>query len=131
MERLAQSLGIEGISPGQVSVMAKELDDRVSWFRSRPLEREYPVIWVDALYEDIRFDGRVTSMAVLVVAGITVEGRRAILACESMMTESEKGYRTLFANLKRRGVEKVCLCVSDAHPDLKKGVRKAFLGCSW
>lgn len=44
MERLAQSLGIEGISPGQVSVMAKELDDRVSWFRSRPLEREYPVI---------------------------------------------------------------------------------------
>ena len=131
MERLVQSLGIEGISAGQVSVMAKELDDQVSWFRSRPLEREYPVIWVDALYEDIRFDGRVTSMAVLVVAGITVEGRRDILACEPMMTESEETYRALFANLKRRGVEKVWLCVSDAHMGLKKAVRKAFLGCSW
>ena len=79
MERLVRSLGIEGISAGQVSVMAKELDDQISWFRSRPLEREYPGIWVDALYEDIRFDGRVTSMAVMVVAGITVEGRRDIL----------------------------------------------------
>jgi len=133
MERLGQSLGIEGISAGQVSVMAKELDDQVSWFRSRPLEREYPVIWVDALYEDIRFDGRVTSTAVLVVAGITVEGRRDILACESMMTESEETDRILFATLKRRGVEKVWvwLCVSDAHPGLKKAVRKAFLGCTW
>jgi len=130
MERLVQSLGIEGISAGQVSVMAKELNDQVSWFRSLPLEREYPVIWVDSLYEDIRFDGCVTSMAVLVVAGITVEGRHDILACETMMTESEETYRALFANLKRRG-EKVWLCVSDADPGLKKAVRKAFLGCSW
>lgn len=60
MEHLVKSLGIEGMSAGQVSVMAKELDDQVSWFRSWSLEREYPVIWVDALYEDIR-------MAVLVV----------------------------------------------------------------
>ena len=44
MERLARSLGREGISAGQVSVMTKELDDQVARFRSRPLEREYPVI---------------------------------------------------------------------------------------
>jgi transposase-like protein len=75
MERLARSLGIEGISAGQVSVMTKELDDQVARFRSCPLEREYPVIWVDALYEKIQFDGRVISMAVMVVAGITTEGR--------------------------------------------------------
>ena len=87
---------------------------------------------MDALYEDIRFVGRVTSMAVLVIAGITVEGRRDILACAPMLTGSEEAYRVLFANLKRRGgVEKVWLCVSDAHPGLKKAVRKAFFGYSW
>ena len=131
MERLARSLGIEGISPGQVSSMTKELDDQVSQFRSRTLEREYPVIWVDALYEKIRFDGRVVSMAVLVVAGITVEGHREILACEPMVNESEETYRALFNNLKERGLEKVWLCVSDAHRGLRRALGKAFLGCSW
>lgn len=99
MERLAQSLGIDGISAGQVSAMTKELDAQVAQFRSRPLEKEYPVIWVDALYEKIRFDGRVISMAVLVVAGITVDGRRDILACEPMMNESEETYGSLFERL--------------------------------
>jgi putative transposase len=131
MERLAHSLGIEGISAGQVSAMTKELDEQVERFRTRPLEREYPIIWVDALYEKIRFDGRVISMAVLVVAGITVEGHREILACEPMMNESEETYRILFDNLKERGLEKVWLCVSDAHKGLRKAVQKAFLGCSW
>jgi len=131
MERLARSLGIEGISAGQVSVMTKELDEQVARFRSRPLEREYPLIWVDALYEKIRFDGRVVSMAVLVVAGVTGEGRREILACEPMVNESEETYRILFENLKKRGLEKVWLCVSDAHAGLRTAVRKAFLGCSW
>lgn len=131
MERLARSLGIEGISAGQVSAMTKDLDEQVARFRSRPLEREYPIIWVDALYEKIRFDGRVISMAVLVVAGITVEGHREILACEPMVNESEETYRALFAALRKRGLEKVWLCVSDAHKGLRKAVQKAFLGCSW
>ncbi len=131
MERLARALGIEGISAGQVSVMTKELDEQIARFRTRPLEREYPVIWVDALYEKIRFDGRVVSMAVLVVAGVTLEGRREVLACEPMMNESEETYRILFDNLKERGLEKVWLCVSDAHKGLRKAVQRAFLGCSW
>lgn len=131
MERLARSLGIEGISAGQVSVMTKELDDQIDQFRTRPLEREYPVIWVDALYEKIRFDGRVISMAVLVVAGVTLEGRREVLACEPMMNESEETYQMLFNGLKQRGLEKVWLCVSDAHKGLRNAVQKAFLGCSW
>ena len=131
MERLAQSLGIEGISAGQVSAMTKGLDEQVTQFRSRPLEKEYPVIWVDALYEKIRFDGRVISMAVLVVAGITVDGRRDILACEPMMNESEETYGSLFERLKERGLETVWLCVSDAHRGLSKALQKAFLGCSW
>jgi len=131
MDRLARSLGIEGISAGQVSAMTKELDEQIAWFRTRPLESEYPVIWVDALYEKIRFDGRVVSMAVLVVAGITLEGRREILACEPMMNESEETYQMLFNGLKERGLEKVWLCVSDGHKGLRNAAQKSFLGCSW
>jgi len=70
-------------------------------------------------------------MAVLVVAGVTLEGRREVLACEPMMNESEETYQMLFNGLKQRGLEKVWLCVSDAHKGLRNAVRKAFLGCSW
>ena len=88
IERLAKSMGIEGISAGQVSEINKELDEQVRQFQTKPLEQTYPVIWVDALYEKIRYDGRVVTMAVLVVAGITLEGRRDILTVAPMLGES-------------------------------------------
>ncbi len=54
IERLARSLGIEGMSASQVSEINKGLNEQVDSFRNRPLDAEYPVIWVDALYEKIR-----------------------------------------------------------------------------
>ena len=83
MEKLAQSLGIANISRSQVSEITKGLKEQVSEFRNRSLaEHRYPVIWVDALYEKVRFDGHVISMAVMVVSGVNEEGSREILAIE-------------------------------------------------
>ncbi len=59
IERLAKSLGIESISAGQVSHINKGLDKQVEEFRRCALERTYPAIWIDALYERIRDNGRV------------------------------------------------------------------------
>jgi putative transposase len=131
MERLAQSLGIESLSAGQVSEITKDLNEQVEWFRTRPLEKEYPVIWVDALYEKVRCERHVISMAVAVVQGLTNEGNREILAVEPMYAESEDTYTHLFEQLKSRGVETVWLCISDAHTGLKNAIQKCFLGSSW
>jgi putative transposase len=131
IERLAKSMGIEGLSAGQVSELNKELDEQVRYFRTKPLEKIYPVIWVDALYEKIRYDGRVVTMAVLVVAGITLEGTRDILAVEPMLRESEETYRDLFEGLKKRGIKDVWLCISDSHQGLKAAIGRCFLGASW
>jgi len=131
IERLAKSMGIEQISASQVSVMNHELDEMVVEFRNRPLQKEYPILWVDALYEKIRENGHVESMAVLVVKGVTMEGSVQILAVEPMNNESEQTYRTLFQKLKERGVENVWLCISDAHKGLQAAIRKEFIGTSW
>ncbi len=131
IERLAKSMGIEQISASQVSVMNQELDGIVSEFRTRSLQTEYPVLWVDALYEKIRENGHVVSMAVLVVKGVTLEGTAQILAVEPMHNESEETYRTLFQKLKERGVKNVWLCISDAHKGLQAAIRKEFIGTSW
>jgi len=67
VEKLAKSLGIEGLSATQVSEISKGLDEEVSKWRSRKIDPIYPVIWMDALYEKIRQDGRVISSVVLII----------------------------------------------------------------
>jgi transposase-like protein len=64
VERLAKALRIEGMSASQVSEITRGLDEQVDAFRNRALEVEYPVMWVDALYQKIRVNGRVVSSAV-------------------------------------------------------------------
>ena len=131
VERLAHALGIESLSASQVSEMTKELDERVKEFRDRDLEEEYAVLWVDALYERIRDNRAVKNMAVLVVTGINLDGKRDILAVEPMYEESAATYTKLFSNLKERGLQSVWLVVSDAHKGLVKAAREAFVGCCW
>ena len=131
IERLAHSLGIESISASQVSEINSELNEQIKGFRERTLDNTYPVIWIDALYEKIRFDHKICNMAVHVVCGVNLQGQREILAVEPMFEESESSYTLLFDNLKARGLQNVWLAVSDAHHGLVAAVQKSFLGCSW
>lgn len=119
------------MSRSQVSSIAKELNEQVEAFRNRSLDKVYPVLWVDALYEKIRDDRGVKNMAVLIVTGINLEGKRDILAVEPMQEESTATYTSLFEKLKSRGLEKVWLVVSDAHKGLVKAIQESFVGCSW
>lgn len=132
MEKLAKSLGIDSLSPSQVSEMGKGLDEQVQAFRSRRLDDSmYPVLWVDALYEKIRYDGRIISMAVLLVCGVDEEGKRHVLAIEPMLEESKESYTQLFDSLKERGLSTPSLIVSDAHRGLVAAVGESFPAASW
>jgi len=131
IERLAKSLGIQDISAGQVSEMNKDLNQQVDSFRNRTLSQEYPIIWIDAVYEKIRANHSVVNMAILIVKGINTEGKREILAVEPMYDESAESWGFLFENLKKRGLSKVWLIVSDAHKGIQKAVKEHFIGSSW
>jgi putative transposase len=131
MEKLAHSLGIENLSRSQVSEMTKGLNEQVQDFRSRSLAEHYPVIWTDALYEKVRVDGRVVSMAVLVACGVNAQGQREVLAVEPMMDESKESYSQLFQSLQQRGLETPSLVVSDANKGLIAAIRESFPGASW
>lgn len=131
IEKLTRTLGIESISRSQVSAITKDLNEQVEAFRTRSIQTTYPVLWVDALYERIRDNHSVKNMAVLVVTGIDLEGKRDILAIEPMYEESAATYAELFESLKARGLEKVWLVVSDAHKGLIKAIRESFVGCAW
>jgi putative transposase len=131
IEQLAKKLGVETLSASQVSELNKGLDDQVKAFRTRSLAAEYPILWVDAVYEKIRDNGKVISEAVLVIYGVNLEGKREILAVEPMYEESEATWAAVLENLKARGLQKVWLVVSDAHRGIQNAVRKHLLGASW
>ena len=131
VERLAKALGIEGLSAGQVSEITKGLNQEVSQWRNRSLEPVYPILWVDALYEKIRQDGRIISSAVLIIQGLSQAGKREILALEPMFEESEATWTSVLDKLKARGLKDVWLVISDAHKGIQAAVRKSFLGSQW
>jgi len=131
MKRVFKSFGIEDISAGQVSNMTKDLEIEVSAFRNSPLSSTYPVIWIDAVYEKIREDKKVTSMAIMVAMGINLEGKKEILAIEPMENESTDTWTVFFEKLQARGLNAINLVVSDAHKGIQSALKQTFTGSSW
>jgi len=131
VERLAKALGIENISASQVSEITKGLESQVAAFRTRPLEQEYPFLWIDALYDKVRMEGKVVSLALMIAYGVNRTGGREILAIEPMLDESEESWRAFFRKLKSRGLRRMLLCISDAHAGIQGAVKKELLGASW
>jgi transposase-like protein len=131
MMRVFKSFGIEDISASQVSQVSKELDSEVNQFRQAPLSESYPVVWIDALYEKIRDNQKVTSKAIMIAMAINTQGQKEILAIEPMDNESSDTWSVFFDRLKTRGVKQVGLLVSDAHQGIQSALKGAFVGTSW
>ena len=83
MEKLAESLGVTRLSKSQVSLMAAELDDMVTGFRSRPLDAgPYTFVWIDALTQKVREGGRTVNVHALIATGVNADGHREILGLD-------------------------------------------------
>lgn len=125
IETVLESFGIAGVSAGQVSQLCAALDEKVRAFRERPLG-EIRYLWIDAMYEKVRDDERVESMACVIATGIGPSNRREVLGFDLIPTESEEGWTQFLKSLKERGLQGVVLVISDAHSGLKAAVRKVF-----
>ncbi len=131
MEDLVKTLGITGLSKSQVSEMAKDLDEQVEQFRTRPLDQgPYTFVAADALTMRVREGGRVVKVAVLVATGVNADGYREILGLQVTSTEDGVGWLSFFRDLVARGLNGVKLVISDAHAGLVAAAG-ATLGGSW
>ena len=79
VDDLVKALGMSGISKSQVSRLCQEIDERVTAFLDRPIEGDWPYLWIDATYVKARSAGRIVSMAVIVAVGVNSDGRREVL----------------------------------------------------
>ncbi len=133
VREVVQALGVEAISPSEVSKVTKELNEKVEEFLSRPIEEEVPYLFVDASYYKVRDEraGRYRTEALLIVAGVRKDGYREILGMKLAESEGEVFWQELFEELKERGLRGVELVVSDGHRGIRGAVEKAFIGASW
>jgi transposase-like protein len=130
VDDLVQAMGMSGISKSQVSRLCAEIDEKVKAFLSRPIEGDWPYLWIDATYLKVRQNGRIVSVAVIVAVGVNSDGRREVLGMDVGPSEAETFWTAFLRKLARRGLRGVKLVVSDAHEGIKGAVSKV-LNATW
>jgi putative transposase len=130
VDDLVQAMGMSGISKSQVSRLCAEIDDKVRAFLSRPIEGDWPYLWIDATYVKVRQNGRIVSVAVIVAVGVNSDGRREVLGMDIGPSEAETFWTAFLRKLARRGLRGIKLVISDAHEGIKAAVAKV-LNATW
>ena len=130
VDDLVKAMGMDGISKSQVSRLCGEIDERVNSFLDRPIEGDWPYVWLDATYVKVRRDHHIVSVAVIVAVGVNTDGRREVLGMTVGHSEAEPFWTEFLRTLTRRGLRGVKLVVSDAHEGLKAAITKT-LGATW
>jgi transposase-like protein len=130
VDDLVRAMGMEGVSKSQVSRLCAEIDERVRDFLARPIEGDWPYLWLDATYVKVREAGRIVPVAVTIAVGVNADGRREVLGMAVGSSEAEPFWLDFLRTLTRRGLRGVKLVVSDAHEGLKAAVTKV-LRATW
>ncbi len=118
VDDLVKAMGMEGISKSQVSRLCGEIDGRVQAFLTRPIEGDWPYVWLDATYVKARRDGHIVSVAVIIAVGANTDGRREVLGMTVGNSEAEPFWTEFLRSLTRRGLRGVKLyqATSGTHP---------------
>ena len=126
VDDLVKAMGMSGISKSQVSRLCVEIDERVKAFLDRPIEGDWPYLWMDATYIKVRRAGRIVSVAVIIAVGVNSDGRREVLGMTIGHSEAEVFWTEFLRSLTRRGLRGVKLVISDSHEGIKASVAKVF-----
>jgi putative transposase len=117
VDDLVQATGLSGIVRG---------DRRQSeTFLQRPLEGDWPYLWIDATYVKVRQNGRSASVAVIMV-GVNSDGRREVLGMDIGPSEAKTFWTAFLRNLARCVLRGVKLVISDTHEGIKAAIAKVL-----
>jgi putative transposase len=126
VDELVKAMGMTGISKSQVSRLCADIDERANAFLNRPLESDWPYLWIDATYVKSRQAGRIVSVAVIIAIAVNTDGAREVLGVAVGPSEAEPFWTDFLRGLSRRGLRGVKLVISDAHLGLKAAIAKVF-----
>ena len=91
----------------------------------------YPYLWLDALTQKVREDGRIVNVSVVVATGVNHEGKLEVVGIDVGTSEDGAFWLAFLRSLTARGLSGVQLVTSDAHQGLKDAIATVFAGASW
>jgi len=98
----------------------------VNAFLSRPIEGDWPYLWIDATYLKVREAGRIVSVAVVIAVAVNTDGVREVLGMAIGPSEAVPVWTGFLRSLTRRGLRGVKLVISDAHVGIRAAVAKVL-----
>jgi putative transposase len=120
VEEIVQAMGLSGISRNQVSKLCEDIDEGVNVLPERPLEGDWPYLWLDATDLKQREGGRIVSVAAIIAVAVNTNGKREIIGLGIGPSEAETFWSGFVKGLVKRGLRGVKLVVSDAHDGLRQ-----------
>jgi putative transposase len=124
-DSLAEIYGVD-VSRDVITKVTDAVWDEVREWQSRPLDRVYPVVYLDALVCKVRDEGVVRNKAAHIALGVTMEGRREVLGIWIETTEGAKFWLRVMNQLRARGVEDVLVVVCDGLKGLPEAVEAVW-----
>jgi len=128
---------LEGIygafySPQSISRLIQVTEEEVKAWRERPLNEEYYAVFLDGTFLSIR-RGKTAKEPVYMALGIKPDGRREILGFWLFGAEGEsaRNWAEVLKDLKRHGVQRVRIFITDDLPGLEEAIKKIFPDADW
>jgi putative transposase len=114
------------ISPATISRVTDKILPLIQEWRSRPLERVYPFVWLDAIHYKVRHEGRVVNRAVYCVIGLNQEGFKELLGMYIGENEGSKFWLQVLTDLQNRGIEDIFIACIDNLPGFAEAIESIF-----
>ena len=122
---LQQVYGVT-VSPETISNITESVMADVREWQNRPLEKSYPILFLDALRVNSRQDGKNINKALYVALAINWEGRKEVLGLWLADTEGAKFWMSVLTDIKNRGVEDILIACMDGLTGFPDAVKAVF-----
>ena len=122
---LQQVYGVE-VSPETISNITESVMADVREWQNRPLEKSYPILFLDALRVNSRQDGKNINKALYVALAINWEGRKEVLGLWLADTEGAKFWMSVLTDIKNRGAEDILIACMDGLTGFPDAVKAVF-----
>jgi transposase-like protein len=125
VEDIAEALWGERVSASTISDLNKKAYVHIEEWRTRPIEGEYPYLYLDGIWLKRSWGGEYENVSVLVAVGVGLDGCREVLGASEGMKEDTESRLSFLRSLKERGLQGVRLIISDKCPGLVAAATEA------
>lgn len=128
---ITEALSDFPLSSSSQSRLNKKVYEKLEEWRMRPISPIIPYLWLDGIVMKVRIAGRYENVSLLAAIGVNSEGFRETLGIAPGFQEDKGSWLSFLRWLKKKGLEYVGLCISDAHLGIREALSECFPQADW